>query len=102
VAVAEYEEVKAEYYLERACLSQMVKLESTLHDSRPLVQEVTTKLGIFANVWAAVRLSNLCSGKGSMLTGIYVSDHGRHTKTEELPSPCGRFLVAGGGIGHSA
>lgn len=55
MTVAEYEVVKAEHDLERACLNQMVNLESTLHDSRPLVQEVTTKLGIFASVWAAVR-----------------------------------------------
>ncbi|KAH0830123.1 hypothetical protein J3R83DRAFT_1469 [Lanmaoa asiatica] len=54
VAVTEYEAIKAEYDLERACLGQMVKLESTLHDSRPLVQEVTMKLGIFASVWAAI------------------------------------------------
>ena len=32
----------------------MMKLESTLHVSKPLVQDVTTKLGIFASVWAAV------------------------------------------------
>jgi len=54
LAVAEYEAIKAEYDLERACLSQMMKLESTLRDSRPLVQEVTTKLGVFASVWAAI------------------------------------------------
>jgi hypothetical protein len=54
LAVTEYEAIKAEYDLERACLSQMVKLETTLHDSRPLVQEVTTKLGVFASVWAAI------------------------------------------------
>lgn len=71
VAVAEYEAIKAEYDLEKACLSQMVKLETTLHDSRPLVQEVTMKLGIFASVWAAVRPQNFYCGKlGSVLTGI--------------------------------
>ena len=70
VAVAEYEAIKAEYDLEKACLSQMVKLETTLHDSRPLVQEVTMKLGIFASVWAAVRPQSLYCGKfGSVLTG---------------------------------
>ena len=73
VAVAEYEAIKAEYELESACLSQMVKLETTLHDSRPLVQEVTTKLGIFASVWAAVRPQNFHCGKlDSTLTGIMV------------------------------
>lgn len=60
--VAEYEAINAEYDLESACLSQMVKLESTLHDSRPLVQEVTVKLGIFATVWAAVRPQTFALG----------------------------------------
>ncbi|KAF8129325.1 hypothetical protein EV363DRAFT_1451315 [Boletus edulis] len=54
LGVAEYEVVKAEYELEKACLGQMAKLESALQDSRPLVQEVTAKLGIFASVWAAI------------------------------------------------
>ncbi|KAG6375763.1 hypothetical protein JVT61DRAFT_2613 [Boletus reticuloceps] len=53
-AVTEYEAAKAEYELEKACLGQMAKLESALQDSRPLIQEVTTKLGIFASVWAAI------------------------------------------------
>jgi hypothetical protein len=71
VAVTEYEAIKAEYDLERACLSQMVKLETTLHDSRPLVQEVTTKLGVFASVWAAVRPQSFYCGKlGNTLTCI--------------------------------
>ncbi|KAF8437633.1 hypothetical protein L210DRAFT_2338149 [Boletus edulis BED1] len=54
LVATEYEAIKAEYELERACLNQMVKLESAFHDSRPLVQEVTTKLGLFASVWAAI------------------------------------------------
>lgn len=49
--------------MERATLGQMEKLESALHDSRPLVQEVTMRLGLFANVWAAVRSHNVCTGK---------------------------------------
>ncbi|KAF9229015.1 hypothetical protein BS17DRAFT_217452 [Gyrodon lividus] len=54
LVVKEYKAIKNEYDLEQACLSQMVKLESTLHDSRPVVHDVTTKLGAFANVWAAI------------------------------------------------
>lgn len=70
VAVTEYEAIKAEYDLERACLGQMMKLESALHNSRPLVQEVTVKLGIFASVWAAVRpQSSYFRESGSKLTG---------------------------------
>ncbi|KAF8129324.1 hypothetical protein EV363DRAFT_1584725 [Boletus edulis] len=53
-AVTEYKDIEAEYKMERACLNQMVKLESAFHDSRPLVQEMTTKLGLFASVWAAI------------------------------------------------
>ncbi|KAG6375764.1 hypothetical protein JVT61DRAFT_2614 [Boletus reticuloceps] len=54
LAATEHEAIKAEYERERACLNQMVKLESAFHNSRPLVQEVTTKLGLFASVWAAI------------------------------------------------
>ncbi|KIK94655.1 hypothetical protein PAXRUDRAFT_827759 [Paxillus rubicundulus Ve08.2h10] len=54
LAVREYNTVKNEYDLEQACLTQMVKLESTLDDARPVVHDVTTKLGAFANVWAAI------------------------------------------------
>lgn len=49
-----YNTIKNEYDLEQACLSQMVKLESTLDEARPVVHDVTTKLGAFANVWAAI------------------------------------------------
>lgn len=70
VAVTEYEVVNAEYELERASLSQMMKLEAALHDSRPLFQEVTMKLGIFASVWAAVRPSSYCTKIDTTLTGI--------------------------------
>ncbi|KAG8217083.1 hypothetical protein J3R82DRAFT_5108 [Butyriboletus roseoflavus] len=69
-ATTDYKAIKAEYDLERTCLGQMVKLETTLHDSRPLVQEVTVKLGIFASVWAIVRPRTVCFGElGSILTG---------------------------------
>ncbi|KAF9233983.1 hypothetical protein BU15DRAFT_66105 [Melanogaster broomeanus] len=52
--VMNYKALKNEYDLEQACLSQMVKLESTLHDARPVVHDVTSKLGAFASVWAAI------------------------------------------------
>ncbi|KIJ67120.1 hypothetical protein HYDPIDRAFT_26521 [Hydnomerulius pinastri MD-312] len=54
VATREYNIIKSEYDAEQGRLNQMVKLESTLHDSRPVVHDVTTKLGAFATVWAAI------------------------------------------------
>ncbi|KAF8838121.1 hypothetical protein BDN67DRAFT_972033 [Paxillus ammoniavirescens] len=53
-AVREYKAIKNEYDLEHACLRQMVNLQSTLDDARPIVHDVTTKLGAFASVWAAI------------------------------------------------
>jgi len=53
-AAREYKAIKNEYELEHACLRQMVKLQSTLDDARPIVHDVTTKLGAFASVWAAI------------------------------------------------
>lgn len=88
MAVKEYEAIKAEYDLEKACLGQMVKLESTLHAAMPLVQDVTMKLGIFASVWAAVSVA-LKSRVTCLLTAPD-SDHGGHTQIEEFPLPCGR------------
>ena len=100
VAITEYEAIKAEYDLERTCFGQMMKLESTLHESRLLVQEVTAKLGIFASVWAIVRLRNCCTGElVAYLLAIHVLDHGGHTKTEEFPSPCGRSYITGENMG---
>ncbi|KAF8838123.1 hypothetical protein BDN67DRAFT_972037 [Paxillus ammoniavirescens] len=53
-ATREYNTIKSEFNLEKACLDQMVKLESTLYDARPVVHSVTMKLGAMANVWAAI------------------------------------------------
>ncbi|KAG9317997.1 hypothetical protein JVU11DRAFT_57 [Chiua virens] len=55
ITVARYNDVKTEYDIENACLGQMEKLDATLQDAMPLVQEVTARLGIFATVWAAIR-----------------------------------------------
>ncbi|KIK94658.1 hypothetical protein PAXRUDRAFT_435043 [Paxillus rubicundulus Ve08.2h10] len=46
--------IENELDLEQACLSQMVNLQSALEDTAPIVHEVTTKLGAFASVWAAI------------------------------------------------
>ncbi|KIJ04389.1 hypothetical protein PAXINDRAFT_22325, partial [Paxillus involutus ATCC 200175] len=46
--------IKNELDLERACLSQMVNLQSALEDAAPIVHDVTSKLGAFARVWAAI------------------------------------------------
>ncbi|KIJ14101.1 hypothetical protein PAXINDRAFT_169936 [Paxillus involutus ATCC 200175] len=53
-AAREYNTIKNELNLEKACLNQMVKLESTLYDARPVVHDVTMRLGAMANVWAAI------------------------------------------------
>ncbi|KIK94660.1 hypothetical protein PAXRUDRAFT_434860 [Paxillus rubicundulus Ve08.2h10] len=50
----DYNAIKTEYDLEQAYLSQVVKLESTLDDARPVVHGVTTKLGDLANVRATI------------------------------------------------
>ncbi|KAF8838125.1 hypothetical protein BDN67DRAFT_126028 [Paxillus ammoniavirescens] len=53
--VREYNTIKNEYEMEQACFSQMIKLESTLDDARPVVHDLTTKLGALANVRATCR-----------------------------------------------
>lgn len=70
MAVTEYEAVKADYDFENASLGQMMKLESVLNDARLLVADVTTKLGLFASVWAAVGPQNL-QKLGDTLTRIF-------------------------------
>jgi hypothetical protein len=57
--VREYNAITNEYDFEQVCLSQMVKLESTLDDARPVIHDVTTKLGALADVRATVLLSLL-------------------------------------------
>ncbi|KIK94662.1 hypothetical protein PAXRUDRAFT_142397, partial [Paxillus rubicundulus Ve08.2h10] len=53
-AVREYNTIKNECNLEKACLNQMVKLQSSLDDARPVIHDVTMKLGVLSNVWAAI------------------------------------------------
>ncbi|KAF8839071.1 hypothetical protein BDN67DRAFT_814855 [Paxillus ammoniavirescens] len=65
--VREYNAIKFDYDFEQACVSQMVQLESTLDDARPVIHDVSTKLGALADVRATVRLSKDLVGTNSRL-----------------------------------
>ncbi|KAF8838126.1 hypothetical protein BDN67DRAFT_125324 [Paxillus ammoniavirescens] len=54
LAVRNCNAIENELDSEQACLRQMVNLQSALEDAAPIVQGVTTKLGAFASVWAAI------------------------------------------------
>ncbi|KIJ14178.1 hypothetical protein PAXINDRAFT_169945 [Paxillus involutus ATCC 200175] len=50
----EYNAINNEFEFKQACLSQMDQLESTLDDARPVIHDVTTKLGGLADVRATI------------------------------------------------